>query len=97
MAKSRRLLQLRNDFFGERQRRGQARRLDAEQIDKPRHAVFGGSSDHEIGLRFARAAQFRADAGIIRHQRTVRQAGPIAADAGIETIGAAWIFTRKAH
>src|SRR5262249_37423722 len=83
--------ELRDDFFRERERRGQARRFDAEQADEPRHAVFGGTRDQKVGLRFAGAAQLRPDAGIVRHQRAVGQARPITANAGVETVGAARI------
>ena len=58
---------LRHDVLGKRQRRGQAGRFDAEQIDQPRHAVVRGTHNQKVGLRFAGTAQLRPDAGIIRH------------------------------
>ena len=52
----------------QRQRRGQPRRFDPEQMDESRQAVLRRAFDHEVGRRFARTGQLRPDARIVRLQ-----------------------------
>ena len=80
-------------LLGDRQRRGQARRLDAEQIYQPGHAVLGRPLDDEVGPGFARAAELGPDAGIGRLQRAIGQPRPIATDGVGEGRGARRVDT----
>ena len=47
-------LEARHHLLGDRERRGEPRRFDAEQMDEPRHAVLGRRVDHEIGRQARR-------------------------------------------
>ena len=80
-----------DDVLRKRQRRGQPRGFNAEQIDQPGHAVrrFGG--DHKVGRLFTRTGQLRPDAAIVRHQRSIGQARPIGSNALIKGIRTARI------
>ena len=77
------------DQLGERQRGGQPRRFDAEEVDEARNAVLARALDDEIGGALARPDDLGPDAGIARLQRAVGQGRPIAPDGGVETLAAA--------
>jgi hypothetical protein len=57
--------------------RGQAGRLDTEQIDQASHAMRRRPLDQEIGIA---ARDFRPHAGIAWLQRAILQRRPVAAD-----------------
>ena len=61
-------VQLRDHLVGERQRRGETRRFDSEQMRETRQPMLRRTFDREIGGRLAGSSQFRAHAGIIRLQ-----------------------------
>src|SRR5262245_11689198 len=81
----------RHHLLGERQRGGEARRFDAEQVYEPLESMLGGGIDHEIGGGFAWPGQLGADAGVVGHQRVVRQRRPVAPDRFVEALAAARI------
>ena len=58
-------LKLSHHLVGERQRRGQPRRFDPEQMRQTRQPMLRRAFDHEIGGGLARPGQLRADAGIV--------------------------------
>jgi len=58
-------------FLSQRQRAGQPRRLDSEQLHQTRQPVLRRRIDHEIGSRLALAGELGPDAGIVRRQRMV--------------------------
>src|SRR5881396_2887729 len=72
----------------DRERRGQARRLDAEQIDEARDAVVGRPLDMEIACRLAARLELGPDSGIGRLQGAVLQARPVAAYGAVENLRA---------
>src|SRR5882672_10246023 len=72
---------------GEREARGEAGRLDAIELHEPWHAVLRRPLDLEIRRRLAGSRGLRADAGIARRERTIRQSGPITPDGRIEPLG----------
>ena len=45
-------------------------------MDEARQAVLGGAVDREVGRRFARAGELRANAGVVGHQGPGDQIGP---------------------
>jgi hypothetical protein len=61
--------------FCDREARRQAGGLYAEQIDEPSDAVVAFRLDEKIGRRPSRASNLRADSGVARLQRAVRQIG----------------------
>src|SRR6266480_5615892 len=63
----------------DRERRGEARRLDAEQIDEARDAVVGRPLDEEIARGLAARLELGPDSGIRGLQGAVREARPVAA------------------
>src|SRR5712691_13001142 len=63
----------------DRERRGEARRFDAEEIDEARNAVVGRALDEEVARRFAPRPHFRPDPGISGLQSAVFQSRPVAA------------------
>src|SRR5215813_2043004 len=73
------------DLLGERQRAGEARRLDAEEVHDAREPVLGRPLDHEIRRRLPWTRQLRPDPAIVGHERAVRQPRPIVADALVES------------
>src|SRR5512132_2423376 len=79
------------DVLRDGERRGQAGRFDAEEVDEAGHAVRLGSLDHEVARRLVRRLDLRADTRVIRVQGVVGQVGPVAADRGIEQLGAAGV------
>src|SRR5690349_10140827 len=52
------------DDLGDRLAGGQARRLDADQVDQLRRAVAARLLDHEVADRLAGALQLGPDAGV---------------------------------
>src|SRR5690348_16408232 len=52
------------DQLGDRLAGGQARRLDADQVDQLRRAVAARLLDHEVADRLAGALQLGPDAGV---------------------------------
>src|SRR6185437_4328346 len=72
----------------EGQRRGEARRFDAVEIDEAWHAMRRRPLDDEVAGRLAGGDDLRPYAGIAWLQRAVPQRGPVAADGGIEGIAA---------
>src|SRR5690349_19836321 len=83
------LFDLSQHRIGEGKRRGEAGRLDAEEMHQARDAVLARALDLEVGRRLAGARGLRPDAGIARQQRALRQARPVAADRRIEALCAA--------
>src|SRR5437773_2905394 len=63
----------------DRERRGEARRLDAEQIDEARDAVVGRPLDEEIARGLAARVELGPDSGIGGLQGAVLKARPVAA------------------
>src|SRR6266513_923741 len=63
----------------DRERRGEARRLDAEQIDEARDAVVGRPLDEEIARGLAAPLELGPDSGIRGLQGAVLVARPVAA------------------
>src|SRR5205085_983008 len=80
----RRTLGERRGVVTDRERRREPRALDAEQVDEPGQAVIGGAFDAEVRLRFPGAVQLRTDAGVVGHQRAIREARPVAPDRIVE-------------
>src|SRR5205807_7824441 len=72
---------------GEGERCRQPRRLDAEQMHQPAHAVLARPLNAEIGCRLARSRGLRPDAGVAWPQRAVGKRGPVAPDRGVEALG----------
>jgi hypothetical protein len=65
-------LQLVGDFFGNRQARGEARALDAEQMNQTGNMMFARNIDDEISGELSPASNLGPDAGVIGRQRAVR-------------------------
>src|SRR2546426_5882210 len=63
----------------DRERRGEARRLDAEEIDEARDAVVGRALDEEIARGLAARLELGPDSGIGGLQGVVLQVRPVAA------------------
>src|SRR4029453_1756979 len=69
------------DLLGDRKRASEAGRLDAEEVDDARKSVLRRPLDQEVGCRLSRTGELRPNAAIVGHERIVRQARPIIADA----------------
>src|SRR5512134_333605 len=82
------IVEKRRDMIGQRERRCQSRRLDAEQVHQPPHAVIARALHDEIRRGRVLARNLGADAGVARLERAVGQRGPVATDRGIEALGA---------
>ena len=54
-------------------------------MHQAREPVLGRAIDDEIRGLLAGARQFRPNARIIRHERAIGQAGPVAPDRSVET------------
>src|SRR5436309_6021981 len=63
----------------DRERRGQARRLDAEQIDEARDALVGRPLDEEVARGLAARLELGPESGIRGLQGAVLKARPVAA------------------
>src|SRR5712691_503327 len=72
----------------DRKRRGEARRLDAEEIDEARDAVVGRALDKEIARRLAARLELGPDSGIGGLQGAVFQSRPVAAYGVVENLRA---------
>src|SRR5579859_5761778 len=68
------------DVRGDLQRCGQARRLDAIEIDEAGDAVIMRPLNDEVGRRLVRAGNLGPDARVARLQLAILQAGIILAD-----------------
>src|SRR5256885_10990122 len=68
----------------DRERSGEARGLDAEEIDEARDAVVGRALDEEIARRLAARLELGPDSGIRGLQGAVREARPVAAYGAVE-------------
>src|SRR5882672_4590083 len=68
----------------DRERGGEAGTFDAEQIDESRQAMIRHALDAKVRLRLAGTMQFRADSGVVRHQRAIGEARPVATDCIVE-------------
>src|SRR5882762_2927693 len=76
-------------MIADRQRGGQARRFDAEQVDEARNAVVSRALDNEIARRPAARLELGPDSGIRRLQCAVLQDRPVAAYGVVENLRAA--------
>src|SRR5437016_2846014 len=72
----------------ERERSGEARGLDAEEIDEARDAVVGRALDEEIARRLAARLELGPDSGIRGLQGAVREARPVAAYGAVKNLRA---------
>jgi hypothetical protein len=81
-----------SDMGAQRQRTGQAGRLNAEQIDQTGHTMIGRTLNHKVTRRFGWPLRFGAYAGIACSQRAILQTGPVFAHLGIKSIA-----TRRVH
>src|SRR5437879_2284236 len=70
--------------LADRERCGEARGLDAEEIDEARDAVVGRALDEEIARRLAARLELGPDSGIRGLQGAVREARPVAAYGAVE-------------
>src|SRR4051812_14990300 len=73
------------------ERRGESRRLDAEQMDQTRDAMLARPLDVEVRCGLPSARGLRPDSRVAGQQRAIGQARPIASDGRIEAVGAARI------
>src|SRR5690606_5915081 len=74
-------------LFGQRQARGQPRRLDAEQADETSNAVDVRPVNQKVRRRFTRPAELGPHAGITRLQALAAAVGPITPYRPGESIG----------
>src|ERR1051326_4985973 len=66
--------------------RGEAGRLDAEEIHQDGVAVLARAMDLQVGRGVLRARGLRPDAGVAGSERPVGKRGPVAADRGVEAL-----------
>src|SRR5437762_7180067 len=74
--------------LADRERCGEARGLDAEEIDEARDAVVGRALDEKIAGRLAARLELGPDSGIRGLQGAVREARPVAAYGAVENLRA---------
>src|SRR5690606_8577849 len=81
----------RRHFVGQRERGGQAGRLDAEQIHETRQAMLGRPADAKVRGRLAGAAELGTNTRVGRLQAPFVKPGPVAADGRAELLALAVI------
>src|ERR1700685_1313333 len=75
-----------DDFFSNRKRCGQSRRLDSIERDDPRTSVLERTVQEEVALGFSGSHNFRADSGVARRELSILEVGPVAAYGSIKTL-----------
>src|SRR5688500_2710739 len=78
-------------MLADRQRRGEARRFDAEEMDEARAVMGQWPMKGEVLRRRSWWHDLRPDAGKIGLQCTVLQTRPVSAHRCVESVAARWV------